>query len=174
MEKNAGPKKIIIYDDTLTVIETIMAVIMYTFVFVVIFFMLFIFYTNGLNEDTFAKTPNFIVGIFAFLAPAIHISEVNIVELDLVYNKIYSTQKIVFYKKINVIDASSFEYVAINKFGFEYTVTIWFQGNRHFRILSFYKKEKAFLYAKALCKQTNVDLLDKTTDKSKWIDNSDL
>ena len=174
MNKDINRERIVLYDDTLSILESIMAAIMYTLVVMVVLLMVFIFYSLGINEITFGMTPAFVTALFMFLVPAINISEVNIVELDLKKNHIFTTQKILFYKKVKVVDAVEFEYVALNKSNFSYTVTIWYEGNRHLNILSFYKKEKALLYATLLCKQVEVDLLDNTSGTSKWIDNSDL
>ncbi|WP_130733296.1 hypothetical protein [Flavobacterium sp. J27] len=174
MNEGIVTEKVVIYDDTLSVLESIMASIMYTLVIVVVLLMVFVFYSFGINKNTFGMTPAFVTAFFMFLVPAVNISEVNIVEIDFKKSKIFTTQKIVFYKKVKVVNAIEFEYVALNKSNFSYVITIWYKGNRHFTILSFYKKEKALLYARLLCKQMEVDLLDKTSGFSKWIDNSDL
>ena len=68
-----------------------------------------------------------------------------------------------------------FDYVAINKSNLGYNVTLWYEGNRRMELVSFYKKEKVFNYAKAVAKGINTDLLDKTDLKNPiWTASKDL
>ena len=87
---------------------------------------------------------------------------------------IFITTKIVIYKKIRTIEAAEFEYVVLVNKNFSYEITLWYNGNKHFVILSFSKKSKAILYAKTLCKQLKIDLLDRTSGKPVWIENTEL
>lgn len=171
MEEN---EPIVVFDGTLSIIESIMAAIMYTLTFGVICYMLFVFYALGVSMDTAKTIPGFISVFFAFFVPAINISEVKIVKIDISKRVIYTITKIVFYEKIKVIEAFDFEYVVLVKNTFSYNVTLWYKGNRHYDLLGFNKKSKAYLYAKSLCKQLGVDLLDRTSGKPVWIENAEL
>ena len=52
---------------------------------------------------------------------------------------------------------------------------MWYEGNRRMELVSFYKKEKVFNYAKAVAKGINTDLLDKTDLKNPiWTASKDL
>ncbi len=162
-------KPIVIFDNTLSVVQSIFAALLYTITFAVAFF-----YINWINEDSIRSIPHFI-GAFCFcFAASVKFSKVNIVEVDVLNKLISITTKIVFYKKTKIIEAVQFEYVVLVNKNFSYEITLWYDGNRHFVILSFNKKSKAYLYAKTLCKQLKVDLLDRTSGKPVWIENSEL
>ncbi len=167
-------KPIVIFDNTLSVVRSIFAAILYTITFGIAFYYFNFLYVTELSEDSFKSFPRFIF-IFCFsFAASVKFSKVNIVEVDVLNKLIFITTKIVFYKKVKTIDAVEFEYVVLANKNFSYEITLWYDGNRHFVILSFNKKSKAVLYAKSLCKQLKIDLLDRTSGKPVWIENAEL
>ena len=173
MEINTN--RITVFDDSLSVSEIIMATIMYTFAILPLFYFANLILNYGFSLQIFSLLPHIIIVSFMFIPPAITISEVNTVEIDLSEKNIYCMQKIVLYERTKIIDAEDFEYVALNSFGFGTTVTLWYKGNRHLSVISFYRKSKSFQFAKSLCKILEVDLLDKTDIKNPiWIDKTKL
>lgn len=147
---------------------------MYTLSITTILFTGLVFYNEGFNEDSFRSLPGFITVFCLFFVPAVNISEVTIVKIDLINKIIFITTNVVFYKKTKEIEAVEFEYVVIHKSNFSYIITLWYKNNRHLKLLSFNKKSKALLYSKILCQQINVSLLDRTSGKPIWIENSNL
>lgn len=173
MKEEIESKPIIIFDNTLSIAQSIFAALLYTITFGIVFFYAYVFYTYGLLENL-KSIPNFIFFFCFCLAASVRFSKVSIVEIDVLNKLIFITTKIVFYKKIRTIEAVEFEYVVLVNKNFSYQITLWYNGNRHFVILSFNKKSKAYLYAKSLCKQLEVDLLDRTSGKPVWIENTEL
>lgn len=170
---------ITVFEDTMTRAHIVMASIMYTFAlcpFVGVLYLIFKFDLTDiiLIIQLFAYAIS--ISVF-FVVPAIKISEEYIVKVDLDKKKLFNEYRVVFYKKIEITDVENFDYVAVNSTTFGYTITLWYQynGYRHIALMSFYKKEKAFTYAKSLCRVLNVDLLNKIDiNKPIWIDKSEL
>lgn len=170
---------ITVFEDTMTRAHIVMASIMYTFAlcpFVGLMYLIFKFDLTDilLIIQLFAYAIS--ISVF-FVVPAIKISQEYIVKVDLNKKRLFNERRVVFYKKIEITDVEDFDYVAVNSITFGYTITLWYQcnGYRHITLVSFYKKEKAFKYAKSLCRVLNVDLLNKIDiNKPIWIDKSEL
>lgn len=164
-----------LYNDKLNNFEIFFSSLFYTFALGVFLSFFYFLYISDFSYRIFKVSPAFLSLTFAFLNPAIIISEVNCIKVDTSLKKIYHTKEILFYKKKKIIEAEFFDYVAINKSNFGYRVTLWYEGNRRMELVSFNKKEKAFNYAKAVAKGINTDLLDKTDVKNPiWIESKDL
>lgn len=170
---------ITVFEDTMTRAHVVMASIMYTFVLCPFVGLMYLIFKFDLSDiviiiELFAYAIS--ISVF-FIVPAIKISEENIVKVDLDKKRLFNEYRVVFYKKIEITDVEDFDHVAINSNTFGYTITLWYQynGYRHIQLLTFYKKNKAFLYAKSLCKVIDVDLLDKIDiNNPTWIDKSEL
>ncbi len=168
-----------VFEDTMSKTHIIMASIMYTFAFCPFIGLMYLIFKFDLRDiviiiELFAYAIS--ISVF-FVVPAIKISEENIVKVDLDKKRLFNEYRVVLYKKIEITDVEDFDYVAINSNAFGYTITLWYQynGYRHIQLLTFYKKNKAFLYAKSLCKVIDVDLLDKIDiNNPTWIDKSEL
>ncbi|MFC4816522.1 hypothetical protein [Flavobacterium sp. GCM10023249] len=169
---------ITVFEDTMSKVHMVMAAIMYTFAVSPFLAYIYFIVEYDLNAVIVIKFLAYAISLSApFIGPAINISEENTVKVDAKNKTLITEQKIVFYQKTKITEVTDFDYVAINSFGFGYTVTLWYQNNgyRHIPLVSFYKKNKAFLYAKSLCKVIDVDLLDKIdTNNPVWIYRSEL
>jgi hypothetical protein len=166
-------KTIVILDNTLSTVQSIFAALLYTITFAVIFFYSYMFYTYGFLENV-RSAPNFIFFFCFCFAASVKFSKVSIIEVDVLNKLIFITTRIVFYKNIKTIEVIEFEYVVLVKKNFAYEITLWYDGNRHFTVLNFSKITKANLYAKSLCKQLKIDLLDRTSGRPVWIENAEL
>lgn len=160
--KESKPIIVELYNDKLNYFEIFLASLFYTISLFVLLSYFYFLFESDFDYKMFKVSPSFLTAAFIFLNPAIKISEVNIIKANIAENKIYHSIKIFFYQKNKVIEAESFEYVAINKSTFGYKITLWYEGNRRMELVAFYNKEKAYKYAKAVAKGLNTDLLDKT------------
>lgn len=164
-----------LYNDKLNYFEIFFSSLFYTISLAAFLSYFYFLFDSGFSYEMFKASPSFLTLIFIFLNPAIIISEVNIIRVNISENKIYHTIKIFFYEKNKVIEAESFDYIAINKSNFGYKVTLWYEGNRRLELVAFYKKEKVYNYAKAVAKGLNADLLDKIdVNNPIWTSNQDL
>lgn len=164
-----------LYNDKLSFFEIFFSSLFYTFSLVAFLSFFYFLFNSGFSYEVFKASPAFLTLTFVFLNPAIIISEVNIIRVSTSEKKIFHTIEILFYKKNKVIEAEFFEYVAINKSNLGYNVTLWYEGNRRMELVSFYKKEKVFNYAKAVAKGIKTDLLDKTDlENPIWTASKDL
>jgi len=171
-------KKIKVFEDQMSYTHVVMAAIMYTFAICPFLYFGYLLYEYDFDINSTIRLLAYIITISStFIVPAINISEENKVKVNLENKKLITEQKIILYNKTKIVEVDEFDYVAINNFGLGYTVTLWYQNNgyRHVKLISFYKKNKAFIYAKSLCKILDVDLLDKIDLKNPiWIDKSEI
>lgn len=171
-------KIVTVFEDTMSSMHVVMASIMYTFAFCPLLYYLYLIVNFDLGHIEIIKIFSYVISLTTpFVVSAINISEENTVKVNITQNQLITEQKIVFYKKTKTAEVEIFDYVAINRTVFGYSITLCYQynGYRHIRLISFYKKEKAFRYAKSLCRVLNVDLLDKIDlNNPIWIDKSEL
>lgn len=172
-------KIVTVFEDTMSKAHIVMASIMYTFALCPFVGLMYLILKFDLRDiiliiELFAYAIS--ISVF-FVVPAIKISQENIIKVDLDKKRLFNEYRVVFYSKVEITDVEDFDYIAVNSTTFGYTITLWYQynGYRHIMLVSFYKREKAFIYAKSLCRVLNVNLLNKIDlNNPVWIDKSEL
>ena len=171
-------KIITVFEDSMSKTHVVMAAIMYTFAISPFLYLIYLIALYDVSISTAIILLAYAISISSFfIVPAIKISEENKVKVNMEQKQLITEQRVVFYHKIKIVEVFEFDYIAINSSNFGYTVTLWYQynGNRHISLIAFYKKEKAFTYAKSLCRTLEVDLLNKIdVNNPIWIDKSEL
>lgn len=169
---------ITVFEDSMSRMHIVMASIMCTFALCPFLAYIYLIVEYDLDVVDIIKFLAHAISLSTpFVVSAINISEENIVKVDTVDKRLITEQKIILYHKTKITNVTVFDYVAINHSTFGYKVTLWYQhhGYRHQGLVTFYKKSKAFLYAKSLCRVINVDLLNKIDHKNPaWIYRSEL
>lgn len=167
-------REIIVVNTTLKKYEIVLSAILWTFLFTTLFYCIYLFCNYGFNKYSLTVFLGLIPVIAVFLLASINSCTIDTICLVKDENKLIHKQNVVFYKTQKTIDTGYFDYLAINRTLWGYTATIWYKNNGHYGLLSFNKYEDSFKYSKLICKELNIQLLDKTGKESIWTNPEDL
>lgn len=170
----SNSKEIVVVNTALKKYEIVLSAILWTFFFASLFYCAYIFFVNGFTKYSFLLSFNALPVITVFFLASINSCTIDTISLVKDENKLIHKKNVVFYKTQKTIDTGYFDYVAMNKSLWGYSVTIWYKNNGHCGLLSFKKYEDALKYSTLICKELNIQLLDKTGKESIWTNPEDL
>ncbi len=165
--------KIVIVDEKLSIFK-----IFYISLLFVIFL---IFVCNDFSDVNFSFTIDcFLIGLLILVKPLSYLTiglataRKHKISYFVENNNLQIITDFFLYKYTKIISITQFDYVAVNS-DFFTTSTLWYNDNKHLKLVGFSKKEDAFIYSKALARTLKTDLLNKTDVKNPiWTAYQDL
>lgn len=152
--------------------QTIIAGLIFTFMFYLIYHAVLMFYYLGYNDGTVRAFPSFFFLIVCCIVAGISFSLVKSVLIDVDKDKLVTRFTIGKFSYDHISPVPSLEYVSVFKDGRGgYDVNLWYIGNKHYVMCDFFDSESAFIFAHYVANKLKLDLLDATVKgDSKWVD----
>lgn len=166
--------KIVIVDEKLSVFK-----VLYISLLFIVFL---IFVCIGFSDVNFSFTFNYLlIALFILIKPLSYLTiglaaaRKYKISYFVENNNLQIITDFFLYKYTKTISITQFDYVAVNSSDFFTTSTLWYNENKHLKLVGFSKKEDAFIYSKALARTLKTDLLNKIDVKNPiWTAYQDL
>ena len=164
--------ELIVHEGNRPLWQTLLAGIIFTLMFYLVYQTILLFYYFGYSEFTLKSIPHLVYGITYCLVLGLGFSVVKSVLIDVDKDKLVSRFTIGPFSYDKLAAVPSLEYVSIFKDARgSYEVNLWYIGNKHYVMCDFDSSEPAFTFAHYVAAKLKLDLLDATIrGESKWLE----
>lgn len=164
--------ELIVHEGSRSWWQTIIAGLIFTFMFYLIYHAVIMFYHQGYNDATVKTFPYFFYLIVCCIVAGTSFSLVKSVLIDVDKDKLITRFSIGIFSYDRISPVPSLEYVSVFKDGRGgYDVNLWYIGNKHYVMCDFFDSESAFIFAHYVANKLKLDLLDATVKgDSKWFE----
>lgn len=164
--------ELIVHEANRPIWQTIIAGLLFTFMFYLLYHVVMLFYNFGYSDDTMRTFASFFYLIVCCIVAGFAFSVVKSVLIDVDKDILILRYYLGRFSYDSVSPAPSLEYVSVFRDGYySYQVNLWYIGNKHFVMCDFNDSASAFIFAQDVAKKLKLDLLDATVRGDfKWVE----
>lgn len=175
--ERALEKEIVVSEGQRPIWQTIIAALLYTLSFGLLFMFAKFIYNNYQTPKNIKGAFGFLkLSIFSFMG-ALKLSVVKTLFIDFEKEKLKTEYRVGIFSVKYFSEIPKLEYVSVFRHYIEsnestvFEVNLWYKGNKHFNVSNFEEFQPAMNFGLMFSNKLNIDLLDATEKgNSKWVE----